>query len=325
MVFIFLLVIMEIVFRVMGFGFGYMPFEMDPVLRHVHPKNYEFTIYDQKNEFGGHKITYDDNRRRIPEDGYNLKESQKEIWFLGDSFTEAKEVKWKDSYVGIVDSEVDVNVLNYGTMGYSPLLYFIQIKNELKSGLIPDMVFIQLYSNDISDEENYSHQTTFDNNDKPVSCFGGNPSLTKMYLRKSYVMRVARRAQMTTKYLLNKKSEDEENEVDDFVEHNDPWNENHRFTKSIFQLHSLLNSVGVEHYFFSIPSKYACISGDWVKSSFTNNFNDMALKDSLPFIDLNPAFRKNPKPKELFFDFDIHCNENGNSAIASELLKKINY
>ena len=45
--------------------------------------------------------------------------------------------------------------------------------------------------------------------------------------------------------------------------------------------------------------------------------------NSIPFIDLNAAFKSHSQNVNLFYNEDIHCNENGNALIANVLMSKL--
>ena len=52
------LVAVEVTLRAMGMGFGNSPMEPDPVLHHVHPRNYTFVQQHPSGELGGFEIEY---------------------------------------------------------------------------------------------------------------------------------------------------------------------------------------------------------------------------------------------------------------------------
>ena len=56
-------VIVEIGLRAAGMGFGNSPMEPDPVLHHVHPKNYSFIQQHPSGELGGFEIQYNADGR----------------------------------------------------------------------------------------------------------------------------------------------------------------------------------------------------------------------------------------------------------------------
>ena len=77
------------------------------------------------------------------------------IIFIGDSFTEGIGVEYKDSFVGLIASALsmkEIEVLNAGVVGYSPIIYWRKIKYLLiERGLEFDELVVFL---DISDPTN---------------------------------------------------------------------------------------------------------------------------------------------------------------------------
>ncbi len=321
-----LIIFLEAIFRFFGFGYGNSPLQDNEVLHHVSPKNYSYLIYDENEEYGGHYVSFDKFRRRMNEKSYLKEENNDRIWFFGDSFTEAKEVKWDNSYVGIIDNKTDYEIVNYGTISYSPLIYYILLKNELLNRRIPKIVFIQIYNNDVRDDNLYAKSTIFDSSDRPIICNGGKPNMYKSFLRSFYTVRVARKTQLTMQYMMSKKDKfyKNDNKINGIIEEAPDIKSYGRFGKSVMQINKLLDSLNIEHYFFAIPSKYSCVSGDWETLTFNAKFNIFSQTNGLPYLDLNDSFKNHMKREDLFFNINIHCNEAGNSLIATELLKRIN-
>ena len=94
------------------------------------------------------------------------------------------------------------------------------------------------------------------------------------------------------------------------------------FCKNILLIKELLESHNIEYYFFAIPSKYACISGNWESANFVKNINQFLLSNNVSFININPSFKNHIHPSSLFYKKDIHCNERGNLIIAKTLINK---
>lgn len=66
-VLLFLLIVVELIFRFLEFGYGNAPLENNPKFHHVHPKNYTYNSYVPIGEYGGHVVMYDQFRRRVNE------------------------------------------------------------------------------------------------------------------------------------------------------------------------------------------------------------------------------------------------------------------
>jgi len=94
---------------------------------------------------------------------------------LGDSFTEALQVKEEESYryklQKILNKQSKNNkgfeVLNAGVKGYSPIVHYLNYKNKL-SNLDSDLVIAQLFVNDIFEDNHYTQKSIMGNDGLPV-------------------------------------------------------------------------------------------------------------------------------------------------------------
>ena len=318
-IFLILLFGLEFTFRILDFGYQNAPLENNDYLHHKNPENYSFKCYTPDGEYGGHNIYFDSMGRRTNKNN-QIDSGNNEIWFFGDSFTAAFQVDWKNSYVGILDSLSKYNAKNFAVSSYSPLLYYLQLKLHLQNKQKPKKVFIQLYSNDIKGDKMYAKHSVFENN-IPIACVGEDQNYVIRYLRKMYIARVLRKTQLTLKYIFSDKKE--EIRVNRHLEAAPEIDANSQFCKNILRIKSLLEAHGIEYYFYAIPSKYACISGDWQSATFATNMNNYFEKNNIPFIDLNTAFKNYAEPASLFYNKDIHCNEKGNSIIGKTIINKL--
>ena len=319
LIFLILLFILEITFRILGFGYENAPLENDNYLHHKNPTNYSFKCYTPSKEYGGHNIYLDSIGRRTNKNK-QINSKNEELWFFGDSFTAAFQVDWQNSFVGILDSITEYNAKNFAVSSYSPLLYYLQLKLHLQNKQKPKKIFIQLYSNDVQGDKMYTKNSNFENN-TPIACIGENPNYLIRYLRKFYIMRVLRKAQVTLKYIFSKRKK--ELRINEHVEFANESNPNSQFYKNILRIKTLLDEQKIEYYFYTIPSKYACISGDWQSINFATSMNIYFETNNIPFIDLNAAFKSHSQNVNLFYNEDIHCNENGNALIANVLMSKL--
>ena len=124
----------ELIFRSLEIGYGNNPLESSKIYHHVHPLNYTFRIHDPHGEYGGHNIYYDEKGFRVENNNVNiLKDSDNldSIIFLGDSFTEAVQVPYKDTFASLTGLALGFPVINLGVSSYSPMLYKLQSKKIL--------------------------------------------------------------------------------------------------------------------------------------------------------------------------------------------------
>ncbi len=325
-----LLAIVEGAFRVLGYGYGNAAIDSDPSLHHAHPANYHFVSYAPSKEYGGHSVAFDGEGNRV-NPWAAADTCAAPVWFFGDSFTEAAQVDWTTSFPALAAQAIDSGLVavNMGVASYSPLLELIQLKKKLGDGSRrPVMAIIQLYSNDPKDDDEYAASAVFNDNDEPMLCYGGQPSRAVKWLRRSYAFRVARRAQLTMAYLRNRQEQPQAAATDlrvgNYVELAPGIADTSRFAKSVRQIDALLKKEGIAHWFVAMPSKYACLTGDWVAPTFSTKFNCWAEDNGLPFINLDPAFCSAARAgQKLFFDLDIHLNERGHALVAREIARAV--
>ena len=152
--FLILFVVCEFILRFLNIGFNHRPLNSDAVYHHAHPKKFNFTSYSPSLEWEPFQVFYGNNGNRVSSKKENKKKDPK-VYFLGDSFTEAVQVKYKSTFVGLLEKEYsNLKILNYGVGSYSPLIYLIQIKNIIKKNK-PKYIIIQLCDNDICNDNFY--------------------------------------------------------------------------------------------------------------------------------------------------------------------------
>jgi hypothetical protein len=326
-----LFIVSELVLRTLNIGYRSIASVVESdMYHHEHSKNHKVISEDHtsQNEYGGHLITFDEFGYRISENK-TASANNYSILYLGDSFTEAAQVTYEDSYIGKIDSLTNYKYLGYnlGVSSYSPIMYCLQLKNCLseKNFRKPRIVYIQIYSNDYRSDSTYAKFANFDSNDVPTRIDGSTYRANAMIsiLRESYLLRSIKTLLSIIEY---KKSSNSDQEISytNLVEEAPDIEENSRFSKSILQIDSILNEEKIEHYFLCIPSKYEAVSGDYTKNTFSRKFNMFAKIKNLPFVSLDSAFEyhSNIMKQDLFFEKDIHCNEAGNLVIAKILYEQ---
>lgn len=84
-----------------------------------------------------------------------LQTTRHRILFMGDSFTEGIGLPFEQTFVGILDAQLDaagIDVLNAGVMGYSPKLYYLKTRYLLEQGLSIDELVVLVDLSDIPNE-----------------------------------------------------------------------------------------------------------------------------------------------------------------------------
>lgn len=319
------LLIGELTLRILKIGYGESPQNPHNVYHHVHPEEYRFVSYTPNAEYGGHEIYYNKEglvsnpNSNIINDGNGNGNCR--IVFLGDSFTEAAQVAYKNSFVGMVERYSKCEILNFGVSSYSPIFYLLQwrkIVNKYK----PTLVVTQLYSNDMSADKMYMEIAKTNKDGKVVAISGPKSGYFKRQLRNSYLLRFLRKVQLQLLWMYKNES-NEQNIVGGLVEENPDIPE-----LSINIIDSLSKEVaasGAQFVLMVVPSKFSLLYPDIKKKSklqFSDKWKLIAKKHNIPFLDLVEVFEKEAKNNfRLFFNKDIHFNENGHMLVASELSK----
>ncbi len=159
-----LLALGELVLRVFDYGPRHAPLNADPVLHHVHPKDYGYLAYSKTGEYGGFHVYFDKDGLRAA--GPEMRAANEEkpadclVALMGDSFTEGVQVPYEDTFAGLLASVSPCEVKNYGVSSYSPIFYGIQWRDAVRQ-TSPSLVVLQLYGNDVwTDEEFIGRATT---------------------------------------------------------------------------------------------------------------------------------------------------------------------
>jgi hypothetical protein len=324
----FLLLLVEILFRLFGWGYSSSPVNADPVFHHVHPPNYQYKMYSPSGEFGNFLVYYDSLGRRsqLPSISTNSNNKKKKIVFLGDSFTEALQVPYDTSFIGLFSIKYPgIEFLNYGVGGYSPVLSYLKCKNILRSEKIfPSLVLMTLYSNDVREDSSYISKAVYNSNEL-VRINGGSKNSLTTNLRKLYIARMIKRISVQRSFetrksltLLNGKV------VNRLIEEN-PDIDNTLSEVYILKTDSLLKQYNIPFFITAIPSRYKNFSRDIDDKLFAEKVADWANHHDIRFIDIHNRFNKEyiSSNRKFFFEIDVHANAAGHQLIASILEEKL--
>jgi hypothetical protein len=187
-----LLALAELVLRVLDFGPGHAPPDPDRLLHHVHPKSYSYFAYSRTGEYGGFRVHYDADGWRVAAPTKPAAKAPPgcRIAFMGDSFTEAGQVPFEDSFVGLLATLTGCEVTNYGVASCSPIFYDIQWKTFVRQSK-PALVVLQLSSNDVDTDAGMLARAVRDASGWPVALPDPADTTVRKFLRRSYLVRVA--------------------------------------------------------------------------------------------------------------------------------------
>jgi len=313
----------EVTLRFFNIGYGNAPLESDPKLHHSHPVNYKFRSHNPTGEYGGHMIYYDENGLRIAEpSGFkkNVNDSCR-IAFLGDSYTEAVQVGYEQSFVGLLDSQTECIVKNYGVSSYSPIMYLLQWQ-FIEDSFNPTHIFVQLFSNDMDGDERYFAIAEKDEFNNVIAVPGPGSDWIRVQLRKSYLIRFIRKTQLKLKWIYENYKVDNKQVVSGIVEEVPILTD---LSRSFIQkLNDNVVASGSKFILFVVPSKYNAVNKSYdTKIGFSNKISDFSNGNNIEFINLDKAFKNlSLSGESLFFEKDIHFNEKGHSLVADIIAKQ---
>lgn len=296
--------------------------ERSEIFHHVHPADYSFRIHAPNREHGQHEIFYDAAGFRVPDSDFQTSEIRGDrdaVIFLGDSFTEANQVVYEDTFVSIVGGDIGKKVVNMGVSSYSPLIYLLQAR-KVVSKFDAGTVVLQLFSNDFASDISYQANAQIEGGDV-VAVDGGANSVAVSLLRKSYLARFVRRSwRLIRVNLLNANSE-----ISIFVkafEHEQDVTENQlRNTGEILlEIKSELESQGKRLYVFLIPSRSLSLIRDCCeKDNLYKIIYSYLKKNDIKSIDIKEGFEKYINQKDIFFKNDIHLTRMGHQLVAESI------
>ena len=258
-VLLFLLILIEIVFRVFRVAYDNYPMNTHPIFHHVNKPNYAFEAYDYYfEEFDGFEVRFDENGRRIgSKNSKNQSGNPKfRAAFLGDSYARAGEVPFDSSYFGILQNAYpDWEMTNYGVASYSTVIYYLQAKHLLaNTENKPDVVFLQLCYNDLPGDLEYLELATYDEDSLVSKADGGLRTKIRYFGRDFYLVRYIARAIPTFRRQPHLDTSHPGIRVPynhaEFAEFEGSVSA--FYTKKIIEL---LDSQGIETYLMFIPSK----------------------------------------------------------------------
>jgi lysophospholipase L1-like esterase len=313
-------VIVEIGLRAAGMGFGNSPMEPDPVLHHVHPKNYAFIQEHPSGELGGFEIQYNANGR--VDRGAPREETNEaldcRVALMGDSFTEAGQVPYADSFAGLLEDAArgSCEVRNYGVRSYSPAIYLVQWTRDVRPWK-PTHVFVLLFGNDVREDVTYMQTATVDAQGLPVAIAGPSDGWLVSQLRRSYTARFARLIYMRLSWMWQFRGQ-EHTIVSGVVEENPDLPQ--LSTTLLLAMNERVRADGARLIVMVVPSRYR-LMGDGkieIKEDFHQKVKNWAHQSGIEFLDLfDPFARGSSSDTQLFFRQDIHFTKEGHALTAA--------
>lgn len=315
--------VLEIVLRILGLGYGRSGHISDAYLHHVNPSSFEYVAHSPAGEFEKCVVKYNSYGFR-QNNMETVAQKKKIIALLGDSYTLSRELAYDSTFAGRLESRLadSCGIINFGVASYSPLLYLVQWKRVI-SQYRPSHVVVQLYVNDTDDDRDYLRHAKYSEDKKTVVSVSG-PSSSEMVIKqlvmKSYFLRFVFKTWLQIKWLVLH-ADEFGNKVGGFIEPNPEIPEISK--TSLLQLASAVQASGAQFIITVIPSKCRMQGEncDTSKAEFSDRWRDWSYENGIKFLDLVPSFREAAKQEKLFFDRDIHLNSFGSSIVSREVMK----
>ena len=318
--------LVETSLRLAGIGYGNAPIEHSNQIHHSHPKNYEFLVHDPAGEYGGFQVYYDETGYRVKSKNLSAEKGKSfhRIAFLGDSFTEAVQVRWEKSFIGLIESKYpNITVRNFGVISYSPIIYIAQMLKEMEDFQPTDIV-VQIFENDFYDDLKYIKRANSQNVTDIKRVNGKNSKFIIKVLRYSYVARLLRKVQLQFKYTFF-------NSTDNVCPDNFPCNQGQTEKKgkdltykAILLLKDIANKANARFYIYIIPNKQLAMQNQCCESdSLAAEFREFSESNNLNLIDLAEVFGRYPEQSKLFFKKNAHFTSLGHSVTAKAISSKL--
>ena len=318
-------VIAEVGLRVMNLGFGNSPMEPDPVLHHVHPKNYSFIQQHPSGELGGFAIEYNAEGRVYRGRAASVTEpaaADCRIALMGDSFTEAGQVPYAESFAGLLEAAAPrCAVRDYGTRSYSPAIYLVQWTRVIAPWQ-PTHVFVLLFGGDLREDVDYLQSATLDARGLPTAIHGPDDGRLVSQLRRSYVARLVRMVSQRAGWAWSHRGQ-EQWTIGGIVEEHPEWSG--PTPRLIEELNGRVSAAGGVLTVMVVPSRYR-LMGDG-KIPLTTDLHDTvgawAKERNIAFLNLNTPFERASRAgKALFFLQDIHFTKHGHQVVADAIAER---
>jgi len=319
--------LVEIALRIMGLGFGSSPMEPDPILHHVHPRNYSFRQQHPSRELGGFDTYYDAEGRVFagPARARNTAAgaSSCRVALMGDSFTEGGQVPYEASFPGLLDAAGlgTCEVRNYGVRSYSPAIYLVQYGREIRDWH-PTHVLLLLFGNDVREDVRYLSSAVIGSDGFPTAILGPSDGWIVSQLRRSYVARFGRMLYMQATWAWEHYGQEQWTQWG-VVEENPEWGG--PTPGLILEFSRRVRADGANAVIMAVPSRYRLMGDGKIKvtGDFHHTVQEWTRQQDLPFLDLYSPFERASKAGiPLFFLQDIHFSAEGHTLTAATIARE---
>ncbi len=319
---------LEIGLRFLGPPPASAPVVPDPVLDHVHLRDFTFKAYSPDDQFQPFTI-YWDSRGLVadPEKPLTNDPSRfpREVALVGDSFVESCQVAYAASFAGRLNAQAapDVHFSNWGVSSYSPMIYVPLWRNQIQA-THPVHVFLLLYENDVNDDAVYATKAEFGPDGFPQKITGSPEPPLSALLRRSSLFRTLRFAFIKIRAGINAKNDPRVANAGQYQEVSPDISP--LTSRMILGLKKDVEETGAQFTILAVPSRRADILGDPSDGPrpFISRVAAWCRENGVDYLDLDEPFLKTRKiigPGKLFFNKDIHFTAAGHEIVADVIQK----
>lgn len=277
----------------------------------------------------------DNQPRKVP-----LKKQDQRLLIIGDSFTEGLGYEHNDTFVGIIDKELNnknIEVFNAGVSSYSPIIYYRKTKDLIEQGFEFDHLLVLI---DISDIENEARHYTLDENGNVVNKTTAKSNeldeRIKRFITENTIILSNLRILIRKLRNRNKKQRKFEDSLNvyggmwtvDQGVYDDYGKEGISSAKKYMTMLAKLlqkNNIKLSVAVYPWPDQ---IFHKDLNSKQVKIWKNWSNKHNADFINLFPKFINNTEGREIINDYfilgDVHWNKEGHKLIAKSLLEYIN-
>lgn len=320
----------------------------DPVLHHAFLPKAEVVMNSQ--EF---KVFYQINTLGLRDKEIGPKKPGVfRILVLGDSVVEGWGVQLEESWVKQLEKDLNENfgegkfeVINGGVASYSPLLYYLFLKEKgLK--LQPDLVIMMMDMSDPADDYAYSKLARLSSSGEPIACPGGyfrEKGWRRFLSQTGLFLRRYSRFYLVLNYLVSLRGGSGETAAAGFrpmlfgIRNVESWDKAWQLSKDYILLsRQLLAKRGIPLVFTVASPAFLVGESEWQKGretlgfnlrgidfeKFFKHFKEFAKENEIFYIELLPYLRSYPE-HPLYYSYDIHPNPRGHKVIADYIFEEL--
>jgi len=268
----------------------------------------------------------------------NERKNNKNIVFIGDSFTEGIGLDYEKNFTSMFNNYSENNIINMGVTSYSPIIYLKKIQYFVQKGLDIDHVIVFIDISDIDDEANYYYECEDQNNVCMHSWHKQSNINSIKKKEENFLFPLYEKIRIETKNLKRKIKpkiyiyrKNYKRSMWTHVESTDEIKKGiNNSIKHMISLHNFLKTkdISLSVAVYPQPGQIIYDSKNSKQVKIWKNFCENKCKHFInlfpPFFDEKPKLTSMQIIKKYYIKNDIHFNELGNKKIFN-VLKNLDF